>query len=179
MSDEERFKDCDPFSMRCMNENCQEQYVYDLSSENKVIDYSRCSKCKVMFRQEVAMNRLTLLIRKHVKKYYAAWMICDDLSCGQLTRDVPSVPQRGASFCVCKRGHVYPEYNDTTLYTQLLYYQRLFEIDNKELLRAVENKKDSLAWFSAIHGYVTNLIENNSYSEVDLSKLFQILLPTK
>lgn len=36
-------------------------------------------------------------------------MICDDLSCGQLTRDVPSVPQRGASLCVCKRGHVYSE----------------------------------------------------------------------
>ena len=33
-------QDCDPFSMRCMNENCQEQYVYDLSSENKVSCFS-------------------------------------------------------------------------------------------------------------------------------------------
>ena len=40
---------------------------------------------------------------------FQAWMICDDPSCGQLTRDVPSVPQRGAPLCVCKRGHLYPE----------------------------------------------------------------------
>ncbi len=36
-------------------------------------------------------------------------MICDDPSCGQLTRDVPSVPHRGPPLCVCKRGHLYPE----------------------------------------------------------------------
>ena len=28
-------------------------------------------------------------------------------------------------------------------------------------------------------GYVTNLIENNSYSEVDPSKIFRIIFPTK
>jgi hypothetical protein len=36
-------------------------------------------------------------------------MICDDTSCGQLTRDVPSLPHRGATPCICTRGHLYPE----------------------------------------------------------------------
>ena len=97
-------------------------------------------------------------------------MICDDTSCGQLTRDVPSLPHRGATPCICTRGHLYPEvwailfefyflkknaqisvmhkqyiffkksfclfqYNDTQLYSQLLYYQRLFETDNKDFLQ--------------------------------------------
>ncbi|XP_028403714.1 DNA polymerase alpha catalytic subunit-like [Dendronephthya gigantea] len=176
MSDEERFKDCDPFSMRC-KDGCGEQYVYDLSSTKKALDYSQCSHCNKRFKKEVVINKLTLLIRKHVKKYYAAWMICDDSSCGQLTRDISSANQRGALLCACERGHLFPEYNDTTLYTQLLYYQRLFEIENKDL-PVGEKRQDYREWFSAIHSFVTNLIQNNSYSEVDLQKLFRTLCST-
>lgn len=33
-------QDCDPFSIRCGNESCREQYIYDLSSTNKVGDVS-------------------------------------------------------------------------------------------------------------------------------------------
>ena len=36
-------------------------------------------------------------------------MVCDDPSCGQLTRDVPSFPQRGPAVCSCNRGHLHPE----------------------------------------------------------------------
>ena len=38
---------------------------------------------------------------------------------------------------------------------------------------SVDNKKETISWFAAIHTHITQLLKSNSYSMVDLSKLFQ------
>ena len=90
-------------------------------------------------------TQLEVQIRAHIARYYDGWMVCDDEVCGNRTRMMRVYGKR----CLREgcRGAMNPEaglhtwvvkginstqYNDSQLYTQLLFYSSLF--DSQKLL---------------------------------------------
>ena len=92
-----------------------------------------CTNCGSMFYGKrtaqdcycYLSNRVTLLVRECVKKYYDCWLVCDDHSCGRRTMQ-QSV--RGLACTEDCHGRMMQEYDETALHTQLKYLESLFDV---------------------------------------------------
>ncbi|XP_068733005.1 DNA polymerase alpha catalytic subunit-like [Montipora capricornis] len=176
MTDEERFKDCELFQVKCKVPSCGRETILEILFKNSSTpcgENAICPHCKNLYSAGAVSNQLTVAVRRHLKEYYLGWQKCDDPSCGYLTRQVPLTRQRGASTCPsCCRAHLHSVYSDTALYTQLLYYSRLFDLDY-----ALRNSKDDKTpsvkpFYTLVHSTVAKVLNANGYSEVNLAKLF-------
>ena len=65
----------------------------------------------------------------------------------------------------------YSQYTDTSLYNQLLYYDRLFNVDHAKKCK-ITVEPTSLPFCARVRKAVDKVLESNAYSEVNLSKLF-------
>ncbi|XP_022788586.1 DNA polymerase alpha catalytic subunit-like isoform X3 [Stylophora pistillata] len=179
MTDEERFKDCERFIVKCKRPGCGRETTLEVLFKNTSDPFGlndTCPACKTQYSAGAVSNQLTIAMRKHIKEYYMGWQKCDDPSCGYTTRQVHLAFQRGAPMCTtCFRAHLHPAYSDTALYTQLLYYSRLFDYDHALKNSKEEVKKlpsDKRTFYTAVHSTVFKVLNANGYSEVNLSKLF-------
>jgi len=182
MTDEERFKDCERFVVKCKRPSCGQETTVEVLFRNTSHQFGlndTCPGCKNQYSAGAVSNQLTVVMRKHIKRYYMGWQKCDDPSCGYTTRQVPLTHQRGAPRCTtCFRAHLHPVYSDTALYTQLLYYSRLFDYDyalknSKEDARKLPyDLRKTPPFYTAVHSTVSTVLNSNGYSEVNLSKLF-------
>ncbi len=74
-------------------------------------------------------NQLTLAIRAHVKRFYSGQLICEDPACEGRTRQLPLQFSSGYPECPsCHKAVMTKEYSEKQLYTQLLFYQLLFDV---------------------------------------------------
>ena len=116
----------------------------------------KCDKEPPIRRLAQLKNILTLAIRRHVKKFYSGVLICEDPACeGACDVDTPAIgvcinvtsllalyyvpigrtrqlPLRfnsGYPECsTCHKAAMVKEYTDRQLYTQMLFYQQLFDV---------------------------------------------------
>ncbi|CAH3175566.1 unnamed protein product [Porites evermanni] len=178
MTDEERFKDCERFIVKCKRSSCGQETTLELlfkGASNALAVNDTCPGCNNQYSAGAVSNQLNVAMRRHIKEYYMGWQKCEDSSCGYSTRQVPLTRQRGAPMCPqCFRAHLHPVFSDTALYTQLLYFSRLFDFDH-----AVKNSKTVVgvtqttkSFYKAVHSVITKVLTANGYSEVNLSKLF-------
>ncbi|KAI9671256.1 MAG: DNA-directed DNA polymerase alpha catalytic subunit pol1 [Trizodia sp. TS-e1964] len=71
-------------------------------------------------------------IRQQTSKYYAGWLVCEDQACGNRTRQMSVYghrclgPKGLAQGCLGRMGY---EYSAKRMYTQLLYFQCLWDVD--------------------------------------------------
>ncbi|XP_014669275.1 PREDICTED: DNA polymerase alpha catalytic subunit-like [Priapulus caudatus] len=139
-------------------------------------------KCDLSPRDTTAYicNKLVQEIRKHLSKYYLGWLKCDDVVCGHRTRIPTARLRNGHPVCdACERGNLHPEYTDTQLYNQLLYYQYIFDVDkaleevDQELRIAVKKYLQNFSSeYSQLKAVVDAYLSRNAYGRVDLNKLF-------
>ncbi|CAH3146316.1 unnamed protein product [Pocillopora meandrina] len=182
MTDEERFKDCERFIVKCKRPGCGKETTLEVLFKNTSDPFGlndTCPGCRTEYSAGAVSNQLTIAMRKHIKEYYMGWQKCDDPSCGYTTRQVPLTLQRGAPMCTsCFRAHLLPAYSDTALYTQLLYYSRLFDYEyalknsKEEIKKLPLDKRTATPFYTAVHSTVSRVLNANGYSEVNLSKLF-------
>nr|XP_058965646.1 DNA polymerase alpha catalytic subunit-like [Pocillopora verrucosa] len=182
MTDEERFKDCERFIVKCKRPGCGKETTLEVLFKNTSDPFGlsdTCPGCRTEYSAGAVSNQLTIAMRKHIKEYYMGWQKCDDPSCGYTTRQVPLTLQRGAPMCTsCFRAHLHPAYSDTALYTQLLYYSRLFDYEyalknsKEEIKKLPLDKRTATPFYTAVHSTVSRVLNANGYSEVNLSKLF-------
>uniref|UniRef100_A0A915KY41 DNA-directed DNA polymerase n=1 Tax=Romanomermis culicivorax TaxID=13658 RepID=A0A915KY41_ROMCU len=185
-------KDCDsycsPFDFQCTNPECNTINEIDSIFRGKAssIEFS-LGKCKnencavkpLDFTFLLA-NRLRLLIFRLIEKYYANWMICDDITCNYRTRKISFKIDKGQIICPsCKRNILKQEINEKMLFDQLTYFQRIFDIDTalsqisaEELATLQPKLKDINDTCNQLHNVVREFLELNNYSQVDLGKLF-------
>nr|CAD7441283.1 unnamed protein product [Timema bartmani] len=58
------------------------------------------------------------------------WLICEDPGCTNRTRRVPLHFSRNYPICTqCEKGVMFKEYNESQLYTQLSYFQHIFDLN--------------------------------------------------
>ncbi|TFK90825.1 hypothetical protein K466DRAFT_516455 [Polyporus arcularius HHB13444] len=129
MSDAQRFKDADPFMVRCRACKGTVPCVPLSDRENSHVQASglHCPQCRGPVGMASLQTQLEVQIREHIAKYYESWLVCDDSTCGNRTRMMGVYGRR----CLrpgC-RGSVAFEYSDAQLYNQLRYYMSLFDID--------------------------------------------------
>ncbi|XP_070173652.1 DNA polymerase alpha catalytic subunit-like [Littorina saxatilis] len=209
MTEEERFRDCTRFKFVCPVESCGRENIVDSvfsyvapdqASEKAATNYTlaQCQRSgcggRPYYHLAYLHNRLVQDIRSHIAKYYAGWLKCEDSACGSRTRKLPLTFQRGHPICtICQHGILHREYSDSALYTQLCFYQFIFDVEKAKTLLTNSEKasaesqlmKDSdmaasvPAAYRALKNTVDSWQRSNAYSQVNLDSLFQGLFVFK
>ncbi|XP_021916659.1 LOW QUALITY PROTEIN: DNA polymerase alpha catalytic subunit [Zootermopsis nevadensis] len=183
-SDEERFRHCEKFKFICKNESCKAEIVMDgpvKKIDNKCMHFSleKCSnpQCTVSPVQYLAsvQNSLTIATQNFIHHYYKNWLVCEDPACTNRTRRVPTDLRGNYPHCnLCKSAIMYKEYTEYELYTQLSFFQHIFDLskvtDKRPGTLELEKAYDKL------REQAERSLRNNAYSVVNLGSLFQPLL---
>ncbi|XP_067896670.1 DNA polymerase alpha catalytic subunit [Heterodontus francisci] len=192
LTDEEKYRDAERFKFvcpKCGTENIYDN-VFDGSGQQIQPSLLHCSNidCEALpIQYEVQMrNKLTLDIRRHIKRYYSGRLVCEEQTCQNCTRHLPLNFSRNGPICqACTKATLKPEYPDKALYTQLCYYRYIFDWDyalekvlseqDKDLVRKRFGTKDQeyCYVYKRLKGVADDALASSSYSDVNLSKLFQ------
>ncbi|XP_056414766.1 DNA polymerase alpha catalytic subunit [Hyla sarda] len=194
LTDEEKYKDCDRFKFCCPK--CGTENIYDNVFDGSGLQIEpsllRCSKpeCDVSPLNYVAQvhNKLLLDTRRHIKKYYSGWLLCEEQTCQNKTRRLPLNFSRTGPICqACLKATLRPEYPEKALYTQLCFYRFIFDWDYALDKVVTEQEKgylkkhyqDAEAAYKKLKNTADQILSRSGYSEVNLSKLFQTLTVIK
>jgi DNA polymerase alpha subunit A len=162
--DSVRFNDATRFSLRCRS--CHQSLVFEgLCSSQAMCTPTGLvctnAECQKPFSTISIMAQLESQIRAQTSQYYEGWLVCDDASCGNRTRQTSvyghrCLGQRGrAEGC---RGRMGYEYSEKRIYNQLLYFAGLWDVDKaKERARSTKEFED-------VRERVTVLAEGNRTS---------------
>uniref|UniRef100_A0A3B4AGT0 DNA polymerase n=1 Tax=Periophthalmus magnuspinnatus TaxID=409849 RepID=A0A3B4AGT0_9GOBI len=178
LTDEERYRDCERFTFTCPQ--CGTDNIYDNVFEGAGLKlepslmrccHIPCGSRPIDYTVNIS-NKLLLDIRRHIKKYYSGWLVCEDLACQNRTRRIPIAFSRHGPICpACTRATLRPEYSEKALYNQLCFYRFIFDWEhavNKVL--PPDDKKDV---YRRLKEVPDKALAISGYSEINLSKLFQ------
>uniref|UniRef100_A0A665VTP5 DNA polymerase n=1 Tax=Echeneis naucrates TaxID=173247 RepID=A0A665VTP5_ECHNA len=186
LTDEERYKDCERFTFTCPQ--CGTDNIYDSVFEGagshlepSLMQCCHIScECKPINYVVNISNKLLLDIRRHIKRYYSGWLVCEDQACQNRTRRLPIAFSRHGPICPsCTKATLRPEYTEKALYNQLCFYRFIFDWEyayNKVLL---ENEKIKLHFspqyevYQRLKEVSDKALATSGYSEINLAKLFQ------
>lgn len=188
-----RFKDAVRLTLRCRF--CHERTCFEglcLSTEMCTANGLICpsSTCGKPFSVISIVAQLETQIRAQTSKYYEGWLVCDDPSCGNRTRQMSVYgrrclgPRGRAEGCLGQMGF---EYTDKQLYNQLLYFARLWDVDKAKEAAAKETnteKRDKVIamveWnrsrFGTLKGVVDAYLKKCGRQWVDMEVLFGFAL---
>lgn len=80
-------------------------------------------------------NRITLLVRDCLRRYYDCWLVCDDHTCGRRTMQ-QSV--RGLNCTANCHGRMVQEYDETMLHNQLKSLEALFDVPRMQAKKELD-----------------------------------------
>ncbi|XP_068438304.1 DNA polymerase alpha catalytic subunit [Clinocottus analis] len=188
LTDEERYKDCERFTFTCPQ--CGTDNVYDSVFEGAGLKLEpsllRC--CHVSCGSQPTdyvvniSNKLQHDIRRHIKKYYSGWLVCEDQACHNRTRRLPIAFSRHGPICpACARATLRPEYSEKALYNQLCFYRFIFDWDQAALKLLSDDERHRAKLFTKectdvyrrLKEVPDNALATSGYSEINLAKLFQ------
>ncbi|KAF9357147.1 DNA-directed DNA polymerase alpha catalytic subunit pol1 [Mortierella sp. NVP85] len=180
LSDEERFKNAEPLELRCRN--CQTTFSCSSLLMDKVSDEDEgrfgleCPNCKEILQSASASVQLTVAIRKYIQRYYQGWVVCDEQSCRNRTRMVGVAGRR----CLVEgcRGDMQKEYSDASLYTQLSYFNHIFDtskLTKMKLGKVRVQAEGNRQLIEAMKTCADKYMKRNGRDEVDLGQLFSFV----
>lgn len=184
LDDFERFKDADPLVLEC--DNCHTKFNFSSIVSKKATedegdsDFTfghTCTNedCQMELDYSVVCNQVHMFIRKHIQRYYAGWLACDDPSCSHRTRTLylkSSVPK-----CTIPRcgGKMYQEYSSSKLYNQLCYLQCKFDFPKFKSQATPEVVMMANAYspfYSSLSKVIQQYLDLNAHNFVDCKQLF-------
>ncbi|GAA5986163.1 hypothetical protein JCM11641_004732 [Rhodosporidiobolus odoratus] len=185
VSEAQRFADCERFRVRCRT--CGTEALFDGISENKAELLSKnglfCSniECQSPLSAPSLAIQLDLQIRAFIAKFYEAWMVCDEQTCGNRTR-MMSVYGKKCLIAGC-RGGMHFEYSDAKLYDQLLYFDTILDSEKALLKAAGTPQQDDIvarvqcnrSSLDALRKVVTKHLEKNGRRWVSMESLFSFM----
>uniref|UniRef100_A0A671XBY9 DNA polymerase n=1 Tax=Sparus aurata TaxID=8175 RepID=A0A671XBY9_SPAAU len=184
LTNEERYKDCERFTFTCPQ--CGTDNIYDSVFEGAGLKlepsllrccHVPCGGSPIDYAVNIS-NKLLLDIRRHIKKYYSGWLVCEDQACQNRTRRLPIAFSRHGPICpACTRATLRPEYSEKALYNQLCFYRFIFDWDYAaaKMLQGEERSK----WkaekevYRRLKEVPDKALATSGYSEINLAKLFQ------
>ncbi|XP_068604329.1 DNA polymerase alpha catalytic subunit [Brachionichthys hirsutus] len=198
LTDEERYKDCERFTFTCPQ--CGTDNTYDsvfegagsrLEPSLMRCCHSPCASRPIDHAVKIS-NKLLLDIRRHIKRYYSGWLVCEDQTCQNRTRRLPIGFSRYGPICpACTRATLRPEYSEKALYHQLCFYRFVFDWDHAaaKVLQADEKSKTmgyrAKQWngekdvYRRLKEVPDKALSASGYSEINLAKLFQAMSSLK
>lgn len=139
--DEIRFRDCTRLSLRCRKCKTSSPFGGLLSAPSptetdKAVTVTAhgiaCPSCSSIIPNLSIIAQLEHAIRAQTSRYYEGWLVCDDTSCGNRTRQLSVCgtrcmgPQGHATGC---RGRMRYEYSERDIYNQLVYFASLWDTE--------------------------------------------------
>uniref|UniRef100_A0A8D2J7L8 DNA polymerase n=1 Tax=Varanus komodoensis TaxID=61221 RepID=A0A8D2J7L8_VARKO len=178
LTDEEKYKDCEKFQFACPKCGTEKIYdnVFDHSGGMIEASLQPCSKCHENLSDYLMQinNKLILDIRNYIKKYYSGWLRCEEQTCQYRTRRLPLRFSRNGPLCpVCRKAVLKRECSDKALFTQLCFYRYIFDLDCAKEKLPIQEKGMLKHCNYPLKSTVDKWLSMSSYSEVNLSKLFQ------
>ncbi|CAH0518597.1 unnamed protein product [Peronospora belbahrii] len=148
-TDADRFKDCVPLKITCDRCKIASDFsgVFATAKDSSLSSGLLCPVCKADFwgfdqegvygnvgddLQAVLSNRLHNATRLAAKKYYEAWTICSDVMCKTRTQKQSLRGNGNICSAVGCRAITSLEYPDSALYTQLKYFESLFDVERAQ-----------------------------------------------
>uniref|UniRef100_A0A3P8U5A2 DNA polymerase n=1 Tax=Amphiprion percula TaxID=161767 RepID=A0A3P8U5A2_AMPPE len=146
LTDEERYKDCERFTFTCPQ--CGTDNIYDSVFEGAGLKlepsllrccHLPCGGSPLDYSVNIS-NKLLLDIRRHIKKYYSGWLVCEDQACQNRTRRLPIAFSRHGPICpACTRATLRPEVmhpvlqtSESTLTYMTMHFSVGLKCDNKK-----------------------------------------------
>uniref|UniRef100_A0A673NKA7 DNA polymerase n=1 Tax=Sinocyclocheilus rhinocerous TaxID=307959 RepID=A0A673NKA7_9TELE len=178
LTDEERYRDCERFTFTCPD--CGTENIYDNVFEGvgSTLQPSLKNCCHIPCRGSPMehpvqiSNKLLLDIRRHIRRYYSGWLLCEDQACQNRTRRLPIAFSRSGPICpACLRSTLRPEYSEKALYNQLSFYRYIFdwEYGVNKVLSGEDRCKTFITNYPG--NSLTNITHNqNAFSQVSISK---------
>ena len=153
------------------------------------------SSCGKIIPNVSLVAQMESQIRQHISRFYANVLVCDDPSCGSRTRQMSVYGHR----CLGPKGlghgclgKMHPEYTEKMLYNQLLFMNKLFDVDStkekaeKEARegRIAAEKKEKISVLAEVNrerwetlrGVVKGYLEKNGRQWVQMDSLFGFAL---
>ncbi|XP_028815477.1 DNA polymerase alpha catalytic subunit isoform X2 [Denticeps clupeoides] len=194
LTDEERYRDCERFTFTCPD--CSTDNIYDnvFEGAGAKVEPSLMQCCHVPCKGRPVdhaiqiSNKLRLDIRRHIRRYYSGWLLCEDRACGNRTRRLPILFSRTGPICpACSKSTLRAEYSEKALYNQLSFYRFIFDWDYavNKVLQHDEKGKVKRCWnaeqqvYKKLKEVVDSTLSSSGYSEVNLAKLFQAFAALK
>lgn len=126
-----KFRDVEKFVFVCYS--CKQENSVDgpLSGNVPFLDKCNNSECKLRPVEYLpfVQNQLELSIHGFIEKYYENNLTCEDPACQNDTNVLPLNFVKKYPVCtLCQKGVMYRLYNEKQLYTQLAYFQYIFDL---------------------------------------------------
>ncbi|KAF4460174.1 dna polymerase alpha subunit a [Fusarium albosuccineum] len=186
--DEVRFGDCARLSLRCRK--CKTSSTFEgLAASPDRVSASGvvCSSCGAVISTLSVVAQMEHAIRTQTSRYYEGWLVCDDTQCGNRTRQMSVYgtrclgPKGLARDCL---GRMRYEYTEKAIYTQLLYFSSLWDVDKAKVKSAAadvprEDRENILALaehnrirFSTVKSVVDKYLDKCGRQWVAMDTLF-------
>ena len=200
-----RFATCAPLRFRCRNTNCQKFLTFRSFAEsmaatstdspeantNAAVTHSgiSCPACNTAVPNLTIVMQLEHQIRSLLSRYYEGWLVCDDPSCGNRTRQMTVYghrclgPRGLGSGCL---GRMNWEMGEKNLWNQLVFWERAFDVEKAKgaalRIKSEGNSdvKDKMAVlaevnrerFGTCRGVVKSYLDKSGRQWVDMGSLF-------
>lgn len=131
--DDVRFRDCARLQLRCRA--CKTTTAFEglLTTPDRVTNAGVvCGSCSATIKTLSVIAQVERAVRLATAKYYEGWLVCDDTSCGNRTRQMSVYgsrclgPKGLARDCL---GRMRYEVSERDIYNQLVYFASLFDVD--------------------------------------------------
>lgn len=190
--DSVRFANSTRLSLRCRF--CKERSTFeglvnspDMCTAHGIVCPNQA--CQKPFSVLTIVAQVENQIREQTSRYYEGWLVCDDSSCGNRTRQISVYghrclgPRGRAEGCL---GRMSYEYTEKEIYNQLLYFAGLWDVEKAKasIEKEAGEKKDSIAAlvefnrtrFGTIKGVVDGYLKKCGRQWVEMDGLFRFML---
>nr|XP_023025122.1 DNA polymerase alpha catalytic subunit [Leptinotarsa decemlineata] len=168
---EVKFRNVDKFKFKCYI--CKQENVVDNLLDGNIRFLEKCknSECGVRPVEYLPyiQNQLALAIQLYITKYYDNELTCEDPACTNETNRLPLKFFKKYPVCtLCQKGVMYRTYTEQQLYTQLTYFQHIFDLGklNKGL------DPDLESGYHSLRETVEKYLNHSGYSVINLTELF-------
>ncbi|KAK4242477.1 hypothetical protein C8A03DRAFT_11363 [Achaetomium macrosporum] len=197
ISDAIRFQDCARLTLRCRA--CKHTAPFEglLGSTDRITPSGvACRSCRAVLPNLSIVAQVEAAVRAQTARYYEGWLVCDDPSCGNRTRQMSVYGSR----CLGPKGlgrdcagRMRYEFGERDIYNQLLYFASLWDVDkakaqaagtgtgigkgsevpaSEEILALAEHNR---ARFTTIKGVVDKYLDKCGRQWVAMDTLFSKL----
>jgi DNA polymerase alpha subunit A len=134
VADEVRFGECTRIAFACRACKASTPFEGLVGSAEGVVtpDGIACGACGALAAMHTLAAQLEHAVRAETTRYYEGWVVCDDPSCGNRTRQIGVYGTR----CLGPKGlgreclgRMRYQYSEKAVYTQLVYMAGLFDVD--------------------------------------------------
>ncbi|KAG5880463.1 hypothetical protein JTB14_000568 [Gonioctena quinquepunctata] len=143
---EVKFRNVDKFKFYCRM--CKEENIVESALVGNIPFLDKCKNSECTVRPidylPYIQNQLSLSIQLYITKYYNNELTCEDPACTNETSRLPLRFVKKYPVCtLCQKGVMYRMYTEQQLYTQLTYFQHIFDLSKAKITKRLEDDLES------------------------------------